>query len=89
MRYLVMIRRTDTGYCVDAPDVPGCVAAAGTIEASREMFAEALEMHLELLRDSGQPIPAPSQKIEFEIDESAGEELCTWVDVDLHEPIPS
>ena len=53
------------------------------------MFAEALEMHLELLRDSGQPIPVPSQKIEFEIDDHAGEELCTWVDVDLHEPIPS
>lgn len=88
MRFLVMIRRTDTGYCVDAPDVPGCFATGTTIEGSREMFAEALEMHLELLRDTGRPIPTPSHTMEFSID-SSGEELCTWVDVDMHEPIPS
>lgn len=27
MRYLVVMHKTDTGYCAGAPDVPGCVAA--------------------------------------------------------------
>jgi predicted RNase H-like HicB family nuclease len=80
-----MIRRTATGYCFDAPDVSGCVAAAGTIETSREMFAESLRMHFELLRKSGQSIPPPSRKIEFEIDDSGSDEFCTWVDVDVSE----
>jgi len=53
------------------------------------MIAEALEMHFELLRQSGDPIPKPRDHIDFAVDAAADEELCTWVDVDLHEPIPS
>jgi predicted RNase H-like HicB family nuclease len=89
MRYLVMIRRTGTGYSVDVPDVPGCVATATTVEHARQMIAEALEMHFDLLRQSGEAIPKPRDHIDFTVDNSADEELCTWVDVDLHEPIPS
>jgi predicted RNase H-like HicB family nuclease len=89
MRYIVMVRRTETGYCVDAPDVPGCVAAAKTIRGSLRMFTEALEMHFDLMRETGETIPPPSHKIEFSIDDSSSEELCTWVDVDMHESIPS
>lgn len=53
MRYLVMIRRTGTGYSVDVPDLPGCVATGITVEHARQMIAQAIEMHLELMRDAG------------------------------------
>jgi hypothetical protein len=39
------------------------------------------------MRQSGEPIPPPRQKIEFEIDEDAGEEFCTWVEVEVSEPV--
>ena len=81
MRYLVMVRRTGTGYSVDVPDLPGCVAAAKTVEVAIRRIREAMKMHLELMRESGESIPAPRRRIEFAIDEAAGQELCTWVDV--------
>ncbi len=85
MRFLVIIRRTGTGYSVDVPDVPGCVATGATIEHARVMIAEALEMHFELLRQSGEPIPSPSTSYEFAVDDDSPEELCTWVEVESPE----
>src|SRR4051794_29408106 len=82
-RYLVMIRRTQTGYSVDVPDLDGCVATGMTVEHARQMIAEAITMHLELMFQSGERIPVPRQSIEFTIDEDAGEELCSWVEVEV------
>ncbi len=82
MRYLVIIRRTSTGYSIDVPDLPGCVATGTTVEHARQMIAEAIEMHLELMQQSGEAIPTPSTSFEFAVDQDAGEELCTWVEVD-------
>lgn len=90
MRYLVMIRRTNTGYSVDVPDLPGCVATASTVEHARHSIAEAIEMHLELMQKSGEIIPPPSQSCEFAVDDESTEELCTWVEVDeLKWPVAS
>ena len=57
MRYCVMIRRTGAGYSVDAPDLPGCGATGTTVEHARHRVAEAIEMHLDLMRRSGEPVP--------------------------------
>jgi predicted RNase H-like HicB family nuclease len=81
-----MIRRTLTGYSVDVPDLPGCVATATTVEQARQMIAQAIEMHLELMMQSGEPIPTPSNTIQFSIDDESAEELCTFVDVEVPEP---
>jgi len=85
MRYLVFIRRTRTGYSVDVPDLPGCVAAATNIEHARQMIAEAIEMHLELMRQQGQPVLSPSASISFDVDDQSAEEFCTWVEVESRE----
>jgi len=85
-RYFVMIRRTRTGYSVDVPDLDGCVSTGMTVEHARQMIAEAITMHLEAMRQASKSVPAPRQKIEFEIDEDAGEEFCTWVEVEVSEP---
>jgi predicted RNase H-like HicB family nuclease len=85
-RYLVVIRRTSTGYSVDVPDLPGCIATATNVEHARHMIAEAIEMHLELMQSSGEQIPTPSTSLNFSVDDDASEELCTWVEV---EPNPA
>jgi hypothetical protein len=46
------------------------------------MIAEAIEMHRELMQQSGEQIPRPSATYEFSVDDDAAEELCTWVEVD-------
>ena len=89
MRYPVIIRRTPTGYSVDVPDLPGCVATGTTVEHARQMIAEAIEMHLDLMRRSGEAIPAPSASIEFTVSDTAGEELCTWVEIESPQAVSS
>jgi predicted RNase H-like HicB family nuclease len=81
MRFLVMVRRTATGYSVDVPDLPGCVATARTVEVGLRRIREAMRLHLELMKKSGETIPTPRSRIEFAVDEQSDEELCTWVDV--------
>jgi predicted RNase H-like HicB family nuclease len=82
MRYLVFIRRTRTGYSVDVPDLPGCVATGSNVEHARQMIAEAIELHLELMRQSGETIPAPTSTISFSVEDESAEEFCTWVEVE-------
>ena len=82
MRYLVMIRRTRTGYSVDVPDLPGCVATGSTVEHARQMIAEAIEMHLDALQQDGSAIPAPTPELAFAVDDQSSEEFCTWVEVE-------
>jgi predicted RNase H-like HicB family nuclease len=81
LRYLVVLRKTSTGYCADVPDLPGCVAAAATIRSCRQLIAEAIALHLDLMREAGERLPAASQRMEFAIDEREEEEICTWVEV--------
>ncbi len=59
MQYAIMIEKSATGYGVYVPDLPGCVAVAESEENVRELIAEAIEFHLDGLREEGYPIPEP------------------------------
>ena len=87
MKFLVMIRRTESGYSADVPDLPGCVAAAKTLKAARKLIAKAIELHLDLIIQSGQKMPTPKQRLEFVIDPNEREEFCTWVEVNVPQPV--
>lgn len=65
MRYAVVIEESKTGFGAYVPDLPGCVAAGRTREEVVRLIQEAIEFHIEGLRDDGQPIPHPSSTIEF------------------------
>ena len=59
MKYLIVIEQTSSGYSAYSPDLPGCVATAGTKdEVQREMKA-AMAFHLDGLREEGLTIPEP------------------------------
>ena len=58
-QYLVVVEETDTGYSAYYPDVPGCVATGSTREEVERNIREALEFHLEGLREEGYPVPQP------------------------------
>jgi predicted RNase H-like HicB family nuclease len=87
MRYLVMIRRTRTGYSVDVPDLPGCVATGTTVEHARQQIGDAIEMHLELMEQSGELIPTPGNALQFSVDDGSAEEFCTWVEIEARQAI--
>lgn len=60
MKYMVVIERSATGYGAYVPDLPGCVAAADTREETLRLIKEAIEFHIEGLREAGEPIPEPT-----------------------------
>jgi len=60
MRYLVVIEPTETGFSAYSPDLPGCVSTGATREEVEQNMREAIELHLEGLREESYPVPAPS-----------------------------
>ena len=59
MDYVVVIEKTGNGYGAYVPDLPGCVAAGDTREETEALIREAVGYHLEILRESGDPVPEP------------------------------
>jgi predicted RNase H-like HicB family nuclease len=57
MRYLIIIEKTDTGYSAYSPDLPGCVSVGETLDEIERNMQEAIEFHLEGLREDGHPVP--------------------------------
>ena len=61
MRYGVEFEGNDEiGYPAYLPELPGCVAAGETFEETKELIAEAVRLHLELMEEEGLPIPEPA-----------------------------
>lgn len=60
MRYLVVLEQGPTSFGAYVPDLPGCVAAADTRDEALRLIREAIELHIEDLRQSGQSVPPPS-----------------------------
>jgi len=65
MRYAVIVEEGENSFGAYVPDLPGCVAVAETKEEVLELIQEAIEFHLEGLREDGQPIPEPASSIEY------------------------
>ena len=65
MRYAVVIEQGPASYGAYVPDLPGCVATAATREEVVRLIQEAIEFHIEGLRQDGQPVPPPSSSVEF------------------------
>lgn len=59
MKYMVVVEQSETGYGAYVPDLPGCIAAAKTREEVTALIQEAIEFHIEGLRESGQDVPPP------------------------------
>lgn len=55
----------ETGFGAYVPDLPGCVAVDATRDEVVKLIREAIEFHIEELKDDGQPVPAPTSSIEF------------------------
>ncbi len=56
----VVHKEADSDYGVSFPDFPGCVTAGKSIDEAKDMAYEALLLHLEGLREEGEPLPAPT-----------------------------
>ena len=65
MRYAVIIEKGESGYGACVPDLPGCMAAGESLAEVKKLIREAIEFHIEGLRENGEPVPEPASSIEF------------------------
>lgn len=64
MEYLVVVEKGKTSYGAYVPDLPGCVAVGETRREVLKLIREAVELHIEALREQGEPVPPPTSKSE-------------------------
>lgn len=58
--YTVIYEYTGNNYSAYVPDLPGCVAAADTLEETEQLIREAIHLYIEAAREEGLPIPEPT-----------------------------
>lgn len=64
MKYMVVIEQGPTSWGAYVPDLPGCIAAGDSKEEVLRLIQEAIEFHLEGLKEDGQSVPAPHSSSE-------------------------
>jgi predicted RNase H-like HicB family nuclease len=65
MRYAIVIENAGGNCSAYVPDLPGCVATGVTVQEVEKSIREAIEFHLEGLREDGSPIPPPSSRVDY------------------------
>lgn len=65
MRYAIVIEKAENNYSAYVPDLPGCVATGATVEQAEAEIREAIEFHIEGMREDGFPIPEPLSRVEY------------------------
>lgn len=65
MRFAIVIEKAEGNYSAYVPDLPGCVATGATVEEAEAQIREAIEFHLEGMREDGIPIPQAASRVEY------------------------
>jgi predicted RNase H-like HicB family nuclease len=65
VEYLVVVEKGKTSYGAYVPDLPGCIAVGETRREVLKLIREAVELHIEALREQGDPIPPPTSRSEL------------------------
>ena len=63
--YLIIVEKQKKNYSAYSPDVPGCIATGKTASLARKNMEEALEFHIEGLKEEKMPIPKPSSNFYY------------------------
>jgi predicted RNase H-like HicB family nuclease len=64
-QYMVVIEEGKNSFGAYVPDLPGCVAVGETESEVKQLIQEAIEFHLEDLRETGAAIPKPLSKSKY------------------------
>ncbi len=74
-RYLIIIEKANGNYSAYVPDLPGCITTGKTLEEIHRNMQEAIELHLEGMCKSNEPIPVPVETttdyVEVEVPDQA------------------
>ncbi len=60
MKYAVLFEQAENNWAAYVPDLPGCMTTGETLEQTEINIREAIEGHLQTLREFGDPVPQPT-----------------------------
>lgn len=60
VKYAVIFERAESNWAAYVSDLPGCMTTGRTLEETQANIREAIQGHLETLREFGDPVPEPS-----------------------------
>jgi predicted RNase H-like HicB family nuclease len=64
MQYAVVIEKVpNSNYSAYVPDLPGCISTGDTLEDAKLNIHEAIEFHLDGMRQDGESIPEPTTQV--------------------------
>ena len=56
-RFLAVIEKTGNNFSAYCPDLPGCIATGSTREEVEKNIVEAIEFHIQGMKEENLPIP--------------------------------
>jgi len=62
---MVVIERGAKSWGARVPDLPGCIAVGETRDEVLQLLREAIDFHIDGLKQDGLPVPPPSSESEF------------------------
>ena len=65
LKYAVIFEKSADGYGAYVPDLPGCVTVGDTLEETERNIREAIQGHISVMREFGDPIPEPTTVAEI------------------------
>jgi predicted RNase H-like HicB family nuclease len=65
MRYAIVIENAGPNFSACVPDLPGCVATGSSLDEVEREIREAIELHIEGMREDGHQIPPDSSSVQY------------------------
>jgi len=65
MRYAIVIEAKESNFSAYVPDLPGCIATGNTVDDTERSIREAIEFHLDGLREDNLPIPPALSRVDY------------------------
>ena len=65
MKYAVVIEKGSESFGAYAPDLPGCAVVGESREEVIKLIQEAVELHLQSLKEHGNESPPPASSFDF------------------------
>jgi predicted RNase H-like HicB family nuclease len=64
-KYAIVIEQGAGHLSAYVPDLPGCITTGRTVEEIERNIREAIELHIEGLREDGEPVPEPHTAVSY------------------------
>ena len=61
-KYAVVFEQAESNWAAYVPDLPGCITTGKTLAETERNIREAIQGHLQTLREFGAPIPRPTTR---------------------------